>query len=91
MEAMLIWFTDNWDKFSSWVANQPTFVEMAFGVGLFYLALQVLKAIYKLSAFILAGLITAPGRFKKQKDVRTKPRSKKPVTLDDDTPPFVFR
>ena len=91
MEAMLILLTNNWDKFCSWVADQPTFVEMAFGVGLFYLALQVLKAFYKLSVFILSGLISVPGRFEKQNDMRTKPRRKKTVTRDDDSPPFVFR
>ena len=91
MEAMLIWLTNNWDKFSSWVANQPTFVEMAFGVGLFYLALQILKGIYKLCVFIFSGILTDPGRFKKHEDLRTKSRSKKPVPLDDDSPPFVFR
>ena len=40
MEMILNWFVSNWDKFSIWVTNQPTFVEVAFGVGLFYVVLR---------------------------------------------------
>jgi hypothetical protein len=39
MEMIPNWLVSNWDKFSIWVTNQPTFVEVAFGVGLFYLVL----------------------------------------------------
>ncbi len=91
MEAMLNWLVNNWDKFCIWVTNQPTFVEVAFGVGLFYVVLQVVKAIYKLLVFLLSGLFTVPGRFKKQKVVRAKPRRRKSAASDDETPPFVFR
>jgi len=91
MEAMLNWLVNNWDKFCIWVSNQPTFVEVAFGIGLFYLALQITKALCKLLLFLFSGLLSTPGRFKKQKDIRTIHRRKQPVTLDDDAPPFVFR
>jgi hypothetical protein len=64
---------------------------VAVGVGLFYLILQILKALYGFGAFLFSGLFSAPNRFRKQKDLRSKPAVKKPVTIDDDAPPFVFR
>lgn len=91
MEAMLNWLVNNWNEFCTWVNNQPTFVEIAFGIGLFYLVLQITRAVCKLFLFLVSGLFSAPGRFKKQKDMRTIPRRKQPVALDDDSPPFVFR
>ena len=92
MEVMLNWLVNNWDNFCLWVNNQPTFVEVAFGVGLFYLALQIAKAMYRLTIFLFSGLFSTAGRFKKQRDMRTTtPRRKRPVTIDDDSPPFVFR
>ena len=91
MEGTLTWIIGNWDKFCIWVTNQPTFVEVAFGVGLFYIVLQIVKAIYRLIAFLTSGLFSVPVRTKKQKDIRSKPRRKKTITQDDDTPPFVFR
>lgn len=91
MEAALNWIVNNWDKFSIWVTNQPTFVEVAFGVGLFYVVLQIVKSIFKLAGFLLSGLFSVPGRFRKQRDLRSKTAGKKPVTIDDDAPPFVFR
>jgi hypothetical protein len=91
MEMILNWLVSNWDKFSIWVTNQPLFVEVAFGVGLFYIVLQIVKALYKLLVFLFSGLFVRPRRFQKKKNFRTKPSGKKPVTLDDDAPPFVFR
>ncbi len=91
MEAILNRLINNWDVFSIWVTNQPTFVEVAFGVGLFYVVLQIVKAVYQVIMFILSGLFSVPRRFKKQKDMRAKPRSKKPAASDEETPPFVFR
>ena len=91
MELTLNWLASNWDKFSIWVTNQPTFVEVAFGIGLFYVVLQISKGLYRLAVFIISGLFASPGRFNKQKDLRSKTSSPKPVTLDDDAPPFVFR
>ena len=90
MEAMLNRLVINWDIFSVWVTNQPTFVEVAFGVGLFYLALQIVKALYKMMLFFLTSIFSVPRRFKKQKDMRANPRSKKSAT-EEETPPFVFR
>ena len=91
MEAMQNWLVNSWNEFCLWVNNQPTFVEIAFGIGLFYLALQITKQAWKLLAFIVSGLLSTPARFKKQKDMRPAPRRKRPVTMDDDAPPFVFR
>ena len=91
MEMMLNWLVSNWDKFSIWVTNQPMFVEVAFGVGLFYVVLLGVKAIYKLLVFLFSGLFVRPKRFKKKKNLPAKPSGNKPVTLDDDAPPFVFR
>ena len=91
MEMILNWLVSNWDKFSIWVTNQPMFVEVAFGIGLFYVVLQIVKALYKLLIFLFSGLFVRPKRFQKKKNLRTKPSGDKPVTLDDDAPPFVFR
>ena len=91
MEMTLNWLVSYWDKFSIWVTNQPMFVEVAFGVGLFYVVLLGVKALYKLLSFLFSGLFAGSIRFKKKKNLRVKPRGNKPVTLDDDAPPFVFR
>lgn len=91
MEVILNRLVNNWDIFSIWVTNQPNFVEVAFGVGLFYVVLQIVRAIYKVIMFLLSGLLSVPSRFKKQKDMRVKPRSKKSAAMDEEAPPFVFR
>ena len=91
MELILNWLVSNWDKFSIWVTNQPMFVEVAFGVGLFYVVLQIAKVFYQLLAFLFSGLFAGPRRFKKRKKKPAKTSVTKPVTLDDDVPPFVFR
>ena len=88
---MLSWIVNNWDKFSVWVANQPTFVEVAFGIGLFYVALLIVKLLYRLIGFLFPLLLAAPARFKKQKDLGAGPRKQKASPPDDDSPPFVFR
>jgi hypothetical protein len=91
MEMTLNWLVSNWDKFSIWVTNQPTFVEVAFGVGLFYVVLQILKVLFQLIAFLFSGLFASPGRIKKRKKQTAKTSGTKPITMDDDAPPFVFR
>jgi hypothetical protein len=91
MEAILNRLVNNWDIFSIWVTNQPTFVEVAFGIGLFYLILQILKALFKVILFFLTGLFSVPRRFKKQKDMRVKSHRKKSGATDEEAPPFVFR
>ncbi len=91
MEMILNWLVINWDKFSIWVTNQPTFVEVAFGIGLFYVVLQIVKVLYKLLVFLFSGLFASPRRFKNKSKKSAKTGGTKPVTLDDDAPPFVFR
>ena len=91
MEAILNWLVNNWDIFSIWVTNQPTFVEVAFGVGLFYVVLQIIRTLYQIVTFLLSGLFSVPRRFKKQKDMRAKPHQKKSAVTDEEVPPFVFR
>ena len=88
---MLSWIAKNWDKFSIWVTDQPTFVEVAFGIGLFYLALQIVKKFFKLLGFLFSPLLATPARLKKQKDLRARPRKQRATPPDDDSPPFVFR
>jgi len=88
---ILNWLVDNWDNFSIWVTNQPLFVEVAFGIGLFYVVLHIVKALYKLLVFVYSGLFASPGRVKQRRKKPAKSRAAKPVTLDDDAPPFVFR
>ena len=67
MEAILNNLVKNWDTFSIWVANQPNFVEVAFGVGLFYVVLQIIRGLYGVIKFFLSGLFNIPRRFRKQK------------------------
>jgi hypothetical protein len=91
MEAILSRLVNNWEIFSIWVANQPTFVEVAFGVGLFYAVLQIVRVLSNVIMFLFSGLFSVPRRFKKQKDMRAKPRNKKSAATDEEAPPFVFR
>ena len=92
MGAMLNWFVIIWDKFSLWVTGQPTFVQVAFGIGLFYAALQIAKAVFKLTVFLFSSLSAAtPARFKKQKALAPRPRRPQKKPPDDESPPFVFR
>jgi len=88
---MLNWILVIWGQFSLWVANQPTFVQVAFGVALFYAALQILKMLSKLIVFLFSPLVATPRRFTKQKDLRPKLSRQKAAPPDDDSPPFVFR
>lgn len=91
MEIMFNWLISNWDKFSIWVTNQPTFVEVAFGVGLFYGALLILKGLFKLPGYVFSGLFTGSRRSRKMRKKAAKSSGTKPVSMDDDAPPFVFR
>jgi len=91
MEMILNWLVSNWDNFSIWVTNQPTFVEVAFGVGLFYAALQITKGLFKLLVFLFSGIFAGPRRPRKKKNKKAKNSGARSVTLDDDAPPFVFR
>ena len=91
MEAILNRLVNYWDIFCIWVTNQPTFVEVAFGVGLFYMVLQIIRALCKVIMFLISGLFSVPRRFKKQKDMRVNPPGKKSAATDEEAPPFVFR
>ena len=91
MEMIPTWLVNNWDAFSIWVTNQPTFVEVAIGVGLFYAVLQIVKLLYKSLAFLFSGLFTGPRRFKRKKATPARTGATKPAPMDDDAPPFVFR
>lgn len=90
MELTISWLTEFWEKFSLWASTQPTFVEVAIGVGLFYGVLLLLKAIFKFSVFVVAGLFSGRPRIKKKRTVRPQNKSK-PMTIDDEAPPFIFR
>jgi len=91
MEMILNWLVSNWDRLSIWVTNQPTFVEVAFGVGLFYVVLQIIKGLLKLLGFLFSGIFTGSRRPRRKKTKKAKNSGTKPVTMDDDAPPFVFR
>jgi hypothetical protein len=91
MEMIPTWLIDNWDAFSIWVTNQPTFVEVAIGVGLFYAVLQIVKLLYKSLAFLFSGLFAGPSKFKRRKKTPAQTSVSKPASMDDDAPPFVFR
>ena len=71
MEMILNWLVSNWDKFSIWVTNQPTFVEVAFGVGLFYAALLIAKGLFKLLVFFFSGIFGGPRRPRKKKNKKS--------------------
>ena len=91
MEMIPTWLVSNWDAFSIWVTNQPTFVEVAIGVGLFYVVLQIVKLLYKSLAFLFSGLFAGPRRFKRRKVTPARTGGTKAAPMDDDAPPFVFR
>jgi hypothetical protein len=91
MDVILSWIIYNWDRFSIWVTNQPLFVEVAFGIGLFYVVFQTLKLLYNVLVFLFSPLLVRPSRKKKQKDRRPMPRKRSATPSDDDSPPFVFR
>ena len=91
MDLTLNWLVEAWKAFSIWTSAQPTFVQVALGMGLFYLVLQLWRQFYRVSFYILSGLFAGRDRPRKKKDLKPPNRAKKHVTLDDDTPPFVFR
>ena len=91
MDLTLNWLAEIWKSFSLWTSTQPTFVQVAFGIGLFYLVLQSLRLLYRFVYFTLSGLMAGRGRPKIKKDFKPPSRPKKHVTIDDEAPPFVFR
>ena len=91
MDLTLNWLAEIWKSFSLWTSTQPTFVQVAFGVGMFYLALQALRLLYRFVYFTLSGLLAGRGRPKFKKDNKPPIRPQKHITIDDEAPPFVFR
>jgi hypothetical protein len=90
MDLSVNWLAEIWEKFSLWASTQPTFVEVAIGVGLFYVILLIVRAIYRFIAFLISGLFSGRHRFKRKRVVKP-PGQTKPITIDDDVPPFIFR
>ena len=91
MDPTLLRLVEVWKEFSVWTSTQPTFLQVAFGMGLFYMVLQLWRLVYRGGVYILTGLFAGRGRPRKKKDLTPPNRSKKQVTMDDDAPPFVFR
>ncbi len=91
MDLTLNWLVEIWKTFSTWTSTQPTFIQVAFGMGLFYGVLQLLRLSYRVTVYTLSGLFAGRRRPRTKKDFKPPNRSKKHVTMDDDAPPFVFR
>ena len=91
MDLTLNWLAEVWIAFSLWASTQPTFVQVALGMGLFYLVLYFLRLLYRFVHYTLAGIFAGAGRSKIKKDMKPPNRAKRHVTLDDESPPFVFR
>lgn len=91
MDPTLLRLVEVWKAFSVWTSTQPTFLQVAFGMGLFYLVLQLWRLVYRISIYIFTGLFAGRGRPRPKKDLKPPNRAKKQVAMDDDAPPFVFR
>lgn len=91
MDPSLNWLVETWKAFSVWASTQPIFLQVAFGMGLFYLLLQLWRLVYRISVYILTGLFAGRGRPRTKKDLKPPNHAKKQATIDDDAPPFVFR
>lgn len=85
------WLMEAWNQFSLWTSTQPTFIQVAFGMGLFYVVLLLTRLLYHLAVYMISGLFAGRGRSKVKKGFTPASRDKKQVTIDDDAPPFVFR
>jgi hypothetical protein len=81
---------ENWERFSLWASTQPTFLQVALGLALFYVAYLILKSVFKLTFFIVSGLFSGRPRFSAKRATRPQ-RQTKPITIDDEAPPFIFR
>jgi hypothetical protein len=91
MDITINWLAEVWHSFSLWTSTQPTFLQVALGMGLFYAGLQLLRLLYRVFYFTLSGLFAGRGHPKVKKDFKPPNRAKKHVSMDDDAPPFVFR
>jgi hypothetical protein len=91
MDLTLNWLVDAWKTFSIWTSSQPIFVQVALGMGLFYVVFQLWRLLFRVTVYTLSGLFAGRGQPRKKKDLKPPNRNKKHVTMDDDAPPFVFR
>ena len=91
MNLTINWLAELWSTFSLWTSTQPTFVQVAIGMGLFYVVLLLLRLLYRFVYFSVSGLFAGRGRSKVKRDFKPPNRPKKHVSIDDDAPPFVFR
>ena len=91
MDLTINWLTELWNTFSLWTSTQPTFVQVALGMGLFYVVLLLLRLSYRFIYISVSGLFTGRGRPKVKKDFKPPNRTQKDVIMDDDAPPFLFR
>ena len=91
MDLTLNWLLDLWKTFSIWTSTQPTFIQVALGMGLFYVVLKVARFFYRVMVYALTGLFTGRSQTVKKKDFKKPNRAKKHISMDDDAPPFVFR
>lgn len=91
MDLTIKWLIEAWSSFSLWTSTQPTFLQVALGMGLFYAVLQLLRLLYRVVYITLSGLFAGRGRSKAKKIIKSANRPKRHVSIDDDAPPFVFR
>jgi hypothetical protein len=90
MVSTINWLAEIWEKVSLWVSNQPVFVEVAIGIGLFYVVLLISRSVFKFIVFLLSGLFSGRPRFRIKRVVRAQGQSK-PAKSDEEAPPFIFR
>jgi hypothetical protein len=79
-----------WDKFSLWASTQPTFLQVALGVALFYVIFFIVRSIFKFAFFIISGLFSGRPRLGGRSAAKPQ-RQTKSITIDDEAPPFIFR
>ena len=91
MDLTINWLTDLWSTFSLWTSTQPTFVQVAFGMGLFYGVWLFLRLLYRVVYLGVSGLFAFGGRAKVKKGYKAPNHPEKHVTLHDNAPPFLFR
>ena len=90
MVSTINWLAQIWEKVSLWVSNQPVFVEVAIGIGLFYVVLLISRALFKFIVFLLSGLFPVRPRLRIKRVVKAQDQSK-PAKSDEEAPPFIFR
>ena len=88
---MINWLIELWSTFSLWTSTQPTFVQVALGMGLFYLVVLLLRLLYRFVFISVSGLFAGLGRPRVKKDFKPPTPTKKDVSMNDDSPPFLFR